>query len=346
MSKLRDFFGKLKDCIGELMGSLKARIQGLNLRGLRQQSIYFIVSVLVVVGLVIGGAHSFFLISAPPGGTLPPGGIPLPDEDIIIPLGTTHFTNLEAEDVTATDDLAVTDDGSIGGDLTVGGTISGGGAFTVTGRLLVDGAADEVQLTAQGYTTQTSNILVVENSSGTDLVTADNSGNVVISGTLTVSDTSALVGATTVTGAFAANGGITADTTAFSVADTTGNTIVSGTLTVSDTSTLVGVVTTTSDMVVGTDLRLNPQTAITVTTAAFAPTGSYQPISAAGWVTPTITIATAGDFLVLVNTSAFTTTIEDTGTTMLNTVWNGLQYDTLTLICDGTNWLEISRTDN
>jgi len=44
----------------------------------------------------------------------------------------------------------------------------------------------------------------------------------------------------TVTGSAALNGGITADTSAFSVADTTGNTVISGTLSVTSTSDLKG----------------------------------------------------------------------------------------------------------
>ena len=266
--KYREFAGALKDSIGGAVGALKSKVQDLSFED-RWRAVLILVSSIVVVGLVLAVAHSFFLI-----------------DDPVVALGTTHFTNLEAEDVTATDDLAVTDDGSIGGDL------------EVTGKLTTTG-------------------------------------------------TSSLVGALTVTGATALNGGLTMDTTAFSVADTTGYTVISGTLTVSDTSALVGVVTTTSDVVVGADLRFDPQTAITVTNGApFAPTGTYQPIAAATEVTPTVSIGTEGDLVVLVNTSAQIVNIVDAGTMMLSAAWAGNQYDTLTLICDGTNWLEISRSDN
>ena len=53
-------------------------------------------------------------------------------------------------------------------------------------------------------------------------------------------------GTANVAGASALNGGLTMDTSAFSVADTTGNTVVSGTLTVTSTSALVGAVTANS----------------------------------------------------------------------------------------------------
>jgi hypothetical protein len=57
------------------------------------------------------------------------------------------------------------------------------GVFTLADNALVDGQADAVQLTVQGYTTQTSQAFVVENSGGTDKFTVDNSGNVVVEGT-------------------------------------------------------------------------------------------------------------------------------------------------------------------
>lgn len=97
-------------------------------------------------------------------------------------------------DVTIGDDLAVTDDVTVTGDMTVAGTTTLAGATALTGattfsdNVIVDGSADEVQLIVQGYTTQTANSLVVEQSDGTDVFTVDDSGNTVISGTLTVAD--------------------------------------------------------------------------------------------------------------------------------------------------------------
>jgi hypothetical protein len=56
-------------------------------------------------------------------------------------------------------------------ELNVGGTDLGG-------RLNVDGTADERQLWIQGHSTQTNDILLVEKSDGTDLVTMNNTGDV------------------------------------------------------------------------------------------------------------------------------------------------------------------------
>jgi len=67
----------------------------------------------------------------------------------------------------------------------VGGNLSSGvGAITVTDNIFVDGAADAVQLTVQGYTTQTNALLVLEQSDGTDKFTVSNAGNADVAGTL------------------------------------------------------------------------------------------------------------------------------------------------------------------
>ena len=101
------------------------------------------------------------------------------------------------------------------------------------------------------------------------------------------------------------------------------------------------------DVVVADDLRITGQTAITVTNGAgFSPTGTYQSIQAGSEVTPTINVGAAGDLLVLINISTNVINLADTGIQMLSAAWAGGQYDVLVLWCDGTNWIEISRSDN
>ena len=87
---------------------------------------------------------------------------------------------------------------------------------------------------------------------------------------------------------------------------------------------------------------------MTVTTdGTITPTGSYQPLSSSGNVqTASITAGTAGDILFLVNTANTTITISDTGTLKLGGNRALGQYDTLTLMSDGTNWIERSFTNN
>jgi len=94
--------------------------------------------------------------------------------------------------------------------------------------------------------------------------------------------------------------------------------------------------------------RYEEQTPIEVTAGGtLTPTGTYQPITAtASLGLSDITVTTAGDILILVNESDTTITITDTSTTMLSGNAALGQYDTLVLLCDGTNWLQLSKSDN
>jgi len=60
--------------------------------------------------------------------------------DPLVEQGTTNFTAVSAEDLTATDDLVVTDDASIGGALDVTGALGVTGSGTVGDDLTVGGA--------------------------------------------------------------------------------------------------------------------------------------------------------------------------------------------------------------
>lgn len=106
--------------------------------------------------------------------------------------------------------------------------------------------------------------------------------------------------------------------------------------------------TVAGDTVLGGDLTLTAQPAITMVSAAtLSPTGSYQPITSAGAVGfGAITAGSAGAVLTVVNTVNQTITITDTGTLKLsgNAVLG--QYDAITFISDGTNWIQTSKSDN
>jgi hypothetical protein len=65
---------------------------------------------------------------------------------------------------------------------------------TTTGKT-IDGSADEIQLTVQGHSTQTSDLFVSENSSGTDLFKVSGGGAVTIGPTSTTNTHTANVGA-------------------------------------------------------------------------------------------------------------------------------------------------------
>lgn len=108
--------------------------------------------------------------------------------------------------------------------------------------------------------------------------------------------------------------------------------------------------TFTGNVSVGLDLRLFPVTAITVTDGTtITPVGAYQPLIGSGTITAatiSASSASAGDLVVLINTTNTTINIADSSTTMLSSAAALGQYDTLTLFFDGGNWLELARSNN
>lgn len=138
-------------------------------------------------------------------------------------------------------------------------------------------------------------------------------------GTLTVA------GASTLTGNVSAGGTLAV----------TGNTTLGGTLGVTGAATLAGL------------NKLTAGTSITVTNgAAFAVTATMQPITAAGAVTPTLTIPAAGVYACVYNTSSNAILIQDTGNQVLTAAATLGQYDMLCGYSDGTRFIETSRANN
>lgn len=93
---------------------------------------------------------------------------------------------------------------------------------------------------------------------------------------------------------------------------------------------------------------VTPATAATITNGAtLTPTTSYQPLTAAGSVGfGSIAAGTAGQLLYLVDSANQTITITDTGTLHLAGNFAMGQYDSITLLSDGTNWNEVARSNN
>jgi len=126
--------------------------------------------------------------------------------------------------------------------------------------------------------------------------------------------------------------------TSFSIrnnANTADNLLISdaGNVTVGNNLATIGTDT------VGTFHILTKANAITVTDgAAFTPTGSFQPIAAAGNVTPTLTILPAGTSLCVLNTSNVTITFAAAGIQKFVSSQALAQYNTLCALSDGTNW--------
>ena len=116
---------------------------------------------------------------------------PVPTGDVdAIALGTTHFTNLEAEDVAVTDDLTVTDAATVGGALSVTGAATVGGAFTQSGLTVL--SSTEVTLTDGITITPATTLYIFDSASavtitlaacvtdGTPLVTFGRDANAIV----------------------------------------------------------------------------------------------------------------------------------------------------------------------
>lgn len=88
-------------------------------------------------------------------------------------------------------------------------------------------------------------------------------------------------------------------------------------------------------------------TLISVTTSVpITATASYQPIASAAAVSTTLAVLSAGTRVCFTNTLTPTVAISDTGTTVLTGTLQLGRYDTLCVMSDGTNMLELSFTDN
>jgi hypothetical protein len=208
-------------------------------------------------------------------------------------------------------------------------------------RIAIDARSDS-------YFYNGADLIFYSDDHSTDTITLDGGEGSIELSTLTLSGD--------LTAATAAIGGGYGDTGASISAAGVGQ--FNGALTVDGASTLTGAVSApggmtgdvTGALTLATDdfVTLTPGTSITVTNgAAFTPTATYQPVVAAGEVTPTITAgATAGRLVVLTNTGTNVINLADSGTLMLSAAAALGQYDSLTIVSDGTNWIEISRSDN
>lgn len=127
-------------------------------------------------------------------------------------------------------------------------------------------------------------------------------------------------------------------------------------LTVSRTTTLTGAASLASTLDVvgatelGAGLAFTPQSATTVTNGgSITPAGVYVPLTSSGNVgtsSVVTTSATAGDIAIFVNTANTTITISDTTPLRLTGNIALGQYDTLTLLFDGSTWNQLATSNN
>jgi len=289
----------------------------------------------VAVALVMALISTLFGVNYP----IPePPTFQSPLDDQVIVMGTTHFTNISAEDVTATDDLSVTDDATIGGDMTVSGTASWGcSTSTITNNLALTGTLEVTGTTAcnstldvDGATTLNSALDVDGNiTSGTGAITITDSLNV--TDTVDFDSTLNVDGAATLVSTLSVGGDVTLEN---------GGTIGEATDTVVDLSEF---------------LAFTEQTAVSLTAQlTITPTGTYQPLTSASAVSTSLTTAIAdgvvnGQILILVNENAADAiTVVDGANTKMggDKVLTGGEGDCIFLIWDGADWLAFGYNDN
>lgn len=118
-----------------------------------------------------------------------------------------------------------------------------------------------------------------------------------------------------------------------------------------DNGTAVFAVADGGQVSVGTWGQLTAQSVFTVTDGVpLTPTGTYQPLSAAGTVTPSLVVSgtAAGQLLVLENTANQNVVLVDDAAHNLNLTGDVTlgQYDLMTLIWNGADWMEMAVSAN
>lgn len=133
-----------------------------------------------------------------------------------------------------------------------------------------------------------------------------------------------------------------------------GVTVTDGGITVEDDDVTVTEGVTAADVTVSDDLTTldlyaTQSTSQTIAaTGGITPTGAYHQITAAAarGTSSVAGVSTAGRIVTLVNVGSNTITLTDTGTLKLGGNAALGQYDSITLLSDGTNWIQVSKADN
>lgn len=132
-----------------------------------------------------------------------------------------------------------------------------------------------------------------------------------------------------------------------------GLTVTDGGITVSDDNVTVVEGITAADVTVSDDINTADLIGSTYTTitlgyaGTITPTGMYQQLTAAAARgTSSVANPTAGRIVTLVNIGSNTITLTDTGTLKLSGNVALGQYDAVTLFGDGTNWIQVSTSNN
>ena len=272
--------------------------------------------------------------------------------------GTPDLT-LSAEDAYVEGTLEV--DGAVRHDSTLdqrGDVSDGGGVYTVADNVLVDGAADAVQFTVQGFTAQTNNIFVVEESGGADRFTVNNVGDIAAAGALVVGDDITLENDETISNStdgdvvvtLPAAGSLTVDTGNFTVGDETPTYAMTGEDAYIEGGLEVdGPVYADGGLNLSLIFNMEPVDYVLGSTQSLTPAASFYTLDPVEALTLTLAVnsANAGDLLFLTNVSTYTVTVSDTNvlTSDGDVVTMG-QDAVAVFIFVGASWYEIALSDN
>lgn len=111
----------------------------------------------------------------------------------------------------------------------------------------------------------------------------------------------------------------------------------------------VGDDATVADDFTTADLYASKQTVQVVSAGGtITPTGMYHPISStvATGTSSVVGVSTAGRLVTSINVGSNTITLTDTGTLKLAGNAALGQYGNITLLSDGTNWIQLAKSDN
>jgi len=286
------------------------------------------------------------------------------------------------ENISAGTGLQAAGDSIFWSDLTVDDDFYVDGNADLDGALDVDDNTDldDTQVDGEFEVTGTS-ILTGEVTTGGDMTIGDDlevtddltvNGDLYVTGYQWITATTMITGNTSVAGGITATENISAGTGIQAGGasyfwdnlgveddlDVGGNTDlddtqVDGEFEVTGTSLLTGTVTAVGNVLVGDWLVAIEQTACVVFAgSSITPTGMYQPITSEAVVTTSTSIAivdgvTIGQLLILINENAADAiTVDDGGNTRLSGDAVLGPDDTLMLIWDGADWVEIAQANN
>jgi len=209
------------------------------------------------------------------------------------------------------------------------------GAITVNDNVAVAGVADAVQLAVTGYTTQTSNLVIVEQSDGDDRLTVSNAGAVALTQDAGTDLVNVLTGSLKIGNGSPSVAQDGEDGYVEGQLEVDGEAQFDGAIDANSTSGFAGNATFDAFQI-STSQSITPTDGGVIT-----PTAGIVLLTPAGEVTPTIAACTGGEHLILYNQENQSINLADSGNLIATGALVLTQYDTLPLVCVATKWVQV-----